>query len=84
MRWRKAGTEACGHSRSIFPLWFKTGSVRHGTLRQRSVPHVTSVRSDERMDGISETQFRLMIRTTNSRQTNAQGGRLLGSQRIVV
>ena len=78
------GTEACGHSRSIFPLWFKTGFVCHGALRQRSVRHVTSDRSDERMDGISEAQFRLiMIRFTNSRQTNAQYGCILGSQRIV-
>ena len=50
---------------------------------QRSVLHVTSVRSDERMDGIS-AQFRLMIRTTNSRQTNAQYGcGILGSQRVM-
>jgi len=69
---RRAAAEAWGHLRSVFPPWCKAGSVCHGTLCQRSAAHVTSVRSDERMDGISEVQFRLMIKTTNSRQTNAR------------
>jgi len=76
------GGEPCVHSCSTFPLWSRAGSVCHGTLCQRSAAHVTSVRSDERMDGISETQFRLMISFTNRRQTNARYGCMLGSQRI--
>ena len=37
------------HLRPIFLFWFEAVSVCHGTLRQRSVVHVTPARSDERL-----------------------------------
>ena len=71
--WERRGTSTRAHShlRSIFLLWFRTfkaDSDCHGTPRQRSGIHVTSVRSDERMDRISEPR-RLHCPASTARRT---------------